>query len=211
MSNLRQLAHAMEIYSGLYGAAMPAVRYENPPGIGLTTIAWDWVQRAGVEPTPGPLWNFTDNPGHVQQCPDCTEHSTFGADPYTGYNYNTTYIAGEGRFPLMGWNGVRRGLPISIYRRTSTCALFGDGGWRGGANKFMRAPSGQVEGNLQMAYGGGQAFRHSGTTNVAYLDGHTASVNRMHKGAHATEALLQIMDDRKNGFLSDDDSAYDPR
>ena len=64
---------------------------------------------------------------------------------------------------------------------------------------------------LSMIYAGGQAFRHDGTTNIACLDGHVAAVSRPKKGQSATEPLLQVMGFPKNGFLSDDDTAYDPR
>ncbi|MGI9013547.1 MAG: prepilin-type N-terminal cleavage/methylation domain-containing protein [Phycisphaerales bacterium] len=212
-SNLRQLFAMAETYSLRSNGRYPvAVRYEREAGEPFTTIAWDFEQsRAHVDL--GPLWKHVAEPGKVQQCPECDAcASTFGNDPYTGYNYNTTFIAGEARFPSLGWSSVRPGLPRSQWRRTDTTALFGDGGWRGGANKFMRAPLNTVERDLQVVYAGGQAFRHGGTTNVAWLDGHVSAVADPRPGEFATENLLRdVMNYRANGFLSDDDSAYDPR
>ena len=90
--------------------------------------------------------------------------------------------------------------------------MFGDGGWTGGTHKFMRAPMNSVECDLFTVYAGGQAFRHAGSTNVAYLDGRIGSVNQPRKGELASADLLeQIMGYPTNGFLSDDDGAYDPR
>lgn len=210
-SNLRQLFLAAETYSQRSAGRYPvAVRYEQGDE-GFETIAWDWRHAPDEPPSPGPLWGGVD-PDRVQQCPDCTENSTFGDDPFTGYNYNTTFIGGEAVFPNLGWASVRPGLPRTLWRRTTETAVFGDGGWKGGANKFMRAPLNTVEGNLHTVYAGGQAFRHRGRTNVAYLDGHVGAVGRPRKGELATDALLaDVMAFPQNGFLSDDDSAYDPR
>ncbi len=212
LSNLRQLSQAALSYANRSGGRYPVgVRYESN-GQTLTTIAWDWRhQHDGSPPVPGPLWAGITDPGRVQQCPECVEQTNFN-DPHTGYNYNTTYIAGEARFPQLGWASVRPGLPPSLWRRTETTAVFGDGGWKGGTNKFMRAPMNSIEQNLTTIYGGGQAFRHAGRTNVAYLDHHVGTVATAFQGQLATPQLLrEIMDHPRNGFLSDDDSAYDPR
>ena len=134
------------------------------------------------------------------------------ADPYTGYNYNTTFIGAEGTLATPGWEGIRWRVPLGQHRRTVQTAMFGDGGRAGGTNKFMRAPMNSEGYALDVIYAGGQAFRHQRSTNVAYLDGHVDSVQKPYAGALATESLLEdVMGYPENGFLSDDDSAYDPR
>ncbi len=210
-SNLRQLSAAAHVYAAIYDRFPAALRYE--PGEGsLRVIAWDWeTTLAGVLLGPGPLWGFTDDPGGVQQCPAYHGGTNF-ADPATGYNYNTSFVGGEGAFPLTGWTHVRPGVRASACRRSASCALFGDGAVSAGvANKFMRAPSNGVEGNLEIVYAGAQAFRHGRATNAAFLDGHVAACDRPQRGTHATEALLELMGFPAGGFLSEDDSAYDPR
>lgn len=211
LSNLRQLSLAAVSYANRSNGRFPVgVRYESNGQV-LTTIAWDWKHQPGSDPVPGPLWGGVTDPGRVQQCPECVANSNFN-DPHTGYNYNTTYIAGEATFPQLGWANVRPGLPPGLWRRTETTAVFGDGGWKGGTNKFMRAPMNTIEENLSIVYGGGQAFRHAGRTNVAYLDHHVGTVATPHRGKLATDSLLRdIMAFPENGFLSDDDAAYDPR
>lgn len=211
MSNLKQLALAANLYAQTYQVYPPAVHYENTAGV-FRTIAWDFEQ-VGTEVKPGAMWQFLDTDGgEVQQCPSYHGPSTFGSDPYTGYNYNTTYIGAEGKFPFTGWDHVRWGVPYAAHKRTSTTVVFGEGGWKSGANKFMRAPSNKVEGNLWTIYAGGQAFRHHRSTNVAYLDGHVASIDAPVKGPHATPSLLTtVMDYPNNGFISPDDSAYNPK
>jgi len=207
-TNLRQMAQAAQRYALDYNVYPPAVLYENDGT--FTTIAWDWVQVAGGDVSPGPLWGYTDDPLHVQQCPAFHGQSTFGSDPYTGYNYNTTYLGAEAPFGTLGWSNTRPGVQASACRRT--CAMFGDGAWKSGANKFMRAPDNTEGTALEMIYAGGQAFRHGGATNVVWLDGHVASTEAAYAGKYATDRLLEeFMGHPENGFLSDDDRAYDPR
>lgn len=208
-ANLRQMAIAAQRYAATYDWYPPAIRYETVNGE-FRHLAWDWVTAFPNQArSPGALWSFGDNPGQVQQCPDYHGSSSYG-EPHTGYNYNTTYIGGEAPFPQTGWDNFRRGVPPHACRRGSLCAMFGDGGRKVEANKYMRAPL-NTEGSLSTVYNGGQAFRHRGATNVAFVDGHIGSANVPCKGKLATPQHLQTMDFPRNGFLSEDDSAYDPR
>jgi len=211
LSNLRQMSIAAQRYALEYTYFPPALRYEDDGGFRI--VAWDWVTTPDDQViSPGSLWAFTDDPGRVQQCPEYGG-GTNTADPYTGYNYNATYVGGESLPLVAGWDVFRRGVRYSACRRTVRVALFGDGGWVGGTNKYMRAPVNTLEGELALGtiYAGGQAFRHRKATNVAYLDFHVGSVFTPFKGSLATDALLETqMDYPRNGFLSDDDTAYDP-
>ncbi len=211
-TNLRQMAIAAQGYAAIYDAFPAAIRYELNDG-GLRQIAWDWVTTmSGQLISSGPLWSFSDNPGEVQQCPDYHGSTNFDGDPYTGYNYNTTYLGAEALSHFQpGWDSVRPGVRPDACRRATQCALFGDGGWSGGTNKFMRAPMNSEPHPLFLIYAGGQAFRHRQSTNVAYLDGHVGPVDRVHPGGLATESLLNGIGYPENGFLSNDDNAYDPR
>ncbi len=219
-SNLRQLGIASTAYAAQNADHYPpALLYKMQPE-GLSTIAWDFETRANGSVTPGALWSFIGGANKVQQCPEFLGASTSGNDPFTGYNYNTTYIGAEGRFPTMdpttgkwidGWNSARRGLRAGQIRHTTKVALFGDGGWRGGANKFMRAPSNAVENDLSLVAAGAQAFRHKGCTAFCAIDGHITSCAQSCAGANTTEPLqVEVMDFPNNGFLSEDDAAYDP-
>ena len=223
-SNLRQLGLAATTYATQNRESYPAAILYKMGSSGLVTSAWDFEHRTGGDVRPSVLWDFANGGHDVQQCPEFLGASTFGLDPSTGYNYNTTYIGAEGRFPELdgngrwidGWSLARRGLSSAQFRRTSTTALFGEGGWRGGANKFMRAPSATIENDLPTVYGGAQAFRHTGCTHVCFLDGHVAGACECHDGVHAPEPataslLTDVLDFPRNGFLSDDDSSYDPR
>lgn len=219
LANLRQLHLATATYVATHDAYPAAVLYFVEDG-GIRTRSWDFDHRSDGRIEPGPIWYYLDGPESVFQCPDFEGSSTFGDDPATGYNYNTTYVGAEGLppipgpdgRPLDGWNRCRRGIPAAAHRRGWRTALFGDGGWIDGANKFMRAPSNDVETDLNLVHGGTQAFRHSGCTHVCCLDGHVESRQVPFRGVHADEArLANISNFPDNGFLSDDDTAYDPR
>lgn len=211
-SNLRQMAAASQSYAAVWDAWPAAIRFEQKHGQ-FRRVAWDWVTTfSGQLISAGPLWGYSTNPGDVQQCPEFDGHSTFDGDPQTGYNYNTSYLGGEAPFPSLGWAHLRRGVSPSGCRRACSCAMFGDGGWKSGANKFMRAPLNPEGHALSVTYGGGQAFRHRHETNIAHVDGHVGSVGRAHRGQLQTSSLLsQFMAFPRNGFLSDDDASYDPR
>lgn len=211
-SNLRQLSIAAQRYAAMYDAYPAALRFENTDGV-FRRIAWDWVTTiSGQFIGPGPLWAMTDHPHEVHQCPDCHVSATYSGDPFTGYNYNTSFIGAESSFPQLGWNGIRIGVPPHACQRASACAMFGDGAWKGGANKFMRAPTNVEHLPLGVLYGGGQAFRHAKRTHIAFIDGHIGANDRPCEGEFANSTLLtQTMDFPRNGFLSNDDSAYNPR
>jgi prepilin-type N-terminal cleavage/methylation domain-containing protein/prepilin-type processing-associated H-X9-DG protein len=211
-SNLRQMGIAAQQYSALWDAWPTAIRYEEVGGV-IHRVAWDWVTVAATDElvSPGPLWTLTDNPDEVMQCPAYHGPSNSPGDPFTGYNYNTSFIGGES-FNQVGWDNVRRGVPPHACVRASTTAIFGCGGWVGGANKYMRAPTSPNGLPLETIYAGAQAFHYNGSTNVAYIDGHVGSVAQPKTGTYANEQLVDgILDHPDNGFLSDDASAYDPR
>ena len=218
-SNLRQLHIAAESYLATQGGYPAAILHHVIDG-GVRTTTWDFQHRPDGTIVEGPIWTHLGGKDRVFQCPDFRGDSTFGEDPSTGYNYNTTFVGAEGRYPtldpdgnlLEGWDHCRRGIPAAAHRSPTTTALFGDGGWIGGANKFMRAPSNTVEVDLGLVHGGTQAFRHGGCANLVCLDGHVECEDVACCGMHGHESFLDtITDFPRNGFLSDDDSRYDPR
>jgi prepilin-type processing-associated H-X9-DG protein/prepilin-type N-terminal cleavage/methylation domain-containing protein len=217
-SNLRQLGTAAHAYMVSNRDALPAAILFEVDGGTMRQVMWDHVRTAAGGVEPGPLWSALDSPFRVMRCPCCMPSAMQPHD--SGYNYNTSYLATEGHYPVTGgdglvrsgWDAARPGLAPGSRRRHADTALFGEGGWAGGTNRFMRAPSATVEGDLPTVYAGAQAFRHLGSTNVCWLDGHVSPVVVAHAGLHATAALAQgTLGFPAHGFLSEDDSAYDPR
>jgi prepilin-type processing-associated H-X9-DG protein/prepilin-type N-terminal cleavage/methylation domain-containing protein len=192
LSNLRQLALTAQNYAVAYKDSYPIATQS-------ISVAWDFrINGSAVEP--GILWmGRTDM--KIQQCPSCNVKSPTITDPYTGYNYNISYIGhGVGEFKVAP-------IKASHVHRAAEVALFGDGEYFGGTNKFMRCPlkdtpvtdGDNVGAGTRSA--GTQGYRHrGGRTNVAFCDGHAESLL---PPAGVTPAAT--------GFLSIDNSAYCPR
>jgi prepilin-type N-terminal cleavage/methylation domain-containing protein/prepilin-type processing-associated H-X9-DG protein len=207
LSNLRQLAAAAHMYcNNNNGSYPPATGFEIRPPLTLG-IAWDFttIYDAATGKTtiePGLLWQGGRNL-QIQQCPNYEGRSNTAADPYTGYNYNTSYIGhGYGE-------SIEAPLKSSGMRRASEVALFGDGQYFGGANKFMRAPfPNPGDAAFRDRAAGTQGFRHRGRgTNVAFCDGHAMTLFERHtKTTPDQEPFLTP----QTGFLSEDNSMYDP-
>ena len=162
VSNLRQMNLASHSYAAVYDVFPVALRFEQRDGL-LVQVAWDWVTTmSGELIEPGPLWSFGQSPDSVQQCPDYHGSANYSGDPFTGYNYNTTFIGGEAPFPNTGFSLVRWGVKPHACQRSSQTAMFGDGGYSSGANKFMRAPLNNEEYDLTTIYAGTQPLRHTG-------------------------------------------------
>ncbi|MCP4589505.1 MAG: type II secretion system protein [bacterium] len=206
LSNLRQMTVAAHTYAHEHEDRYPIALYWQSVPV-LVSYAWDftttkdWSTRPPtVRVTLGLLWQGAGTE-QVHQCPAFVGAHNWQADPYTGYNYNTSYIG----------HGAGESIPdpamVSEVRTPERTALFGDGGYAGGANKFMRAPWANP-GDLSFSgrQGGTQDYRHLVRTNVAFCDGHAEAWKPRHTDTYPA--------DRANiaagtGFLSSDNSMYD--
>ena len=197
VSNLRQFAMAAYIYTsnhdGLFPAAfgaasMPGIRYQ---------YAWDFtnVRESGTfRVEPGLLWAGAPDV-RIHQCPSYAGSANWLADPNSGYNYNTSYIGA----PSDPAHRDDIANPVST-------ALFGDGEWMAGANKFMRSPHGSPKDDgFSGRYAGTQGYRHLGKTNVAYSDGHAATHTVRETSYEGSPAFIAP----GTGFLGSDNSLYD--
>lgn len=183
-TNQRHLVTATSAYRGDYKVNPPAVTYQERDGI-TSMIAWDDEMV---------LWQYLDTEHSRVMCP---KHIiTTGSA--TGFNYNTSFIGDEDYL----FTEMIKGVAPSGCVHPASCALFGDCN----ANKFMRSPLADETydpyTDLYTRCAGRQAFRHQGTTNVAWLDGHVGPVTKKFAGCD---------DESNSGFLSSDNSAYDPR
>lgn len=202
LNNLRQMGIAAFLYAEDNSSHYPlAYWYEWSEGK-VTSVAWDLTTISGgenPEVIPGLLWN-----GHgataIQQCPSFQGDANWAEDPYTGYNYNTSYI-GHGQY-----ESIPESAQTSSVKEPVHTLLFGDGEYSAGANKFMRAPWPSAgDESFRGRWAGTQGFRHLSQSNAAYCDGHV-------------ESLRQCFVDNKDGskyvakgtgFLSSDNALYD--
>jgi prepilin-type processing-associated H-X9-DG protein len=214
-SRLRQMVLAASGYTSDNDGFFPLAAFLNFSDSSVQK-EWDFFRtfEAGTVKrcSPGFLWQGKTDM-EIQQCPSFRGSSNSTGDPFTGYNYNASYIGGilASVFgEIVGSNSSK----IDEVARSSDCAIFGDGQFTLGANKFMRSPqAGKLDAAFASAdrYSGTQGYRHLGKTNVAYCDGRVESV----KDQFTRTKSKQILDEYnkhnpvKIGFLSADNSAYD--
>jgi prepilin-type N-terminal cleavage/methylation domain-containing protein/prepilin-type processing-associated H-X9-DG protein len=214
LSNLRQMFIASQVYINNNNGYYPlAYSYEFVGSVRIS-YAWDFttIENLGTFPSqikviPGLLWGGATIE-KIQQCPSFKGYSHTIADPYTGYNYNTSYI-GHGKFET-----IATPARVDKVKRPNECALFGDGQWSGGANKFMRSPWRSEGDTFMNREAGTQGFRHRKKTNIVWCDGHAASKKEVFTQSYnfvqnRIERYNKINRDNLIGFLSPDNSAYD--
>ncbi len=206
LSNLRQMAIASQSYADAYGGSYPIAYYSELQSPLAFSYNWDFTTQRNlttgvITVIPGLLWLGSTNP-QVQQCPSYDGSSNTLADPFTGYNYNTSYI-GHG-----AQESVVAPVKMSQVRYPSRCAVFGDGQFYGGADKFMRAPLPSAgDAGFTSRSAGTQGFRHRGKTNVAFSDGHAESLDRIY--TNVMPITEQPLIGAGTGFLSTDNRLYD--
>jgi prepilin-type processing-associated H-X9-DG protein len=214
LSNLRQLGQAAMLYTQTNRGYFPISTYGFTSG-----ITWDFDIRT-TPPRAGTLWGGAVAPP-VEQCPSYQWKSRFDRDQYLGYNYNTSYIGGGiGESTPLG-HSHESPMRISSIHRASQVALFGDGEYSAGINTFMRAPFIVIGSDIGDGVdpftraAGTQGYRHQHRTNVVYCDGHGESVSERHTATGTITAHGVISNSGpeaadNTGFLSADNSAYDP-
>lgn len=192
LNNLREMVFAAHQYAYQNGDRLPPAYVRDFTK--KTTITWESF-----------LWgsNFQQR---VQQCPVFKGSSMWKGDIFTGYNYNSSFLGGT----TLIRNGLRlsnstESAKLFDIKNPAECAMFGDGEYESGANKFMRSPfAGDLDADASLALGGTQGFRHRGYTNVGFADGHVESLKRRYTTteAYGTPA-------KGCGFLSEDNRLYD--
>ena len=230
LNNLRQLNLVAISYAMNNDDYYPVAQYTETRDSVEYVNNWDFsLKIAGRQESviPGTLWEGKNTTKEVNRCPSYKDSDNMFGIPFTGYNYNTSYIGhGQGEQVKSSYSGEVISnpsnplysivMPVKIQRvkRPGDCALFGDGQYAGGANKFMRSPrhwAGDRDFTIRKA--GTQGYRHSGKTNVAWCDGHAESQKELY-----TDSIDEVRSDIerynktakvKIGFLSPDNSAYD--
>ncbi len=201
LNHLRQMALAAQMYTDAHRQFFPPA-YAQAVEDGVTVLrAWDFTTRPGPTPqvTAGLLWEGLP-PQQIQQCPAYRGPANWLADPHTGYNYNTSYL-GHGQL-----ESIPEPARLSDVKQPAATALFGDGEYASGANKFMRAPwPNPGDAGFRGRWAGTQGYRHGGRSNVAFCDGHAAAWRA--RFAENQDGADRVADG--TGFLSADNSLYD--
>ncbi|HOA72195.1 MAG TPA: DUF1559 domain-containing protein [Phycisphaerae bacterium] len=218
LSNLRQFAMAAHQYADAHKMLFPISQYSLQDGMTSVSVCWDVISRTEwkYSPTtgwaqsttirPGLVWHGVNTP-EINRCPEVRlgRGDNWAGAAYTGYNYNTSYIGhGEGEF-------IVRPASVSQVRRPAECALFGDGEYSGGVNKFMRSPYKDIKNggdDFDGRSAGTQGYRHTGRTNVAFVDGHAVAWLEKWTETYPNEQEA-VRQAKHTGFLSQDNRLYD--
>jgi prepilin-type N-terminal cleavage/methylation domain-containing protein/prepilin-type processing-associated H-X9-DG protein len=202
LSNLRQMGVAASVYLDNNANTYPIAYSYGQTGAATAAECWDLTTVFGSPNTviPGLLWSGQTT-AQIQQCPAFIGAADWLNDPYTGYNYNTSYIG----------HGEDEDIPDpakgSDILRSSGTVLFGDGQYGAGADKFMRAPwPNPGDEDFIGRWAGTQGFRHQQRSNAAFCDGHAESL----RGIFTNNADGANNVAPGTGFLSSDNSMYDP-
>lgn len=174
LNNLRQMATAAQVYTGDNSGFYPIAYYFD--AVNNISCCWDFTTyENNSRVVPGLLWQGQTNP-QIQQCPSFIGSAMWADDPFTGYNYNTSYI-GHGQD-----EAIEQPAKDSAGRHPAKTVVFGDGQYSEGGDKFMRAPwpdesNGGDDSDVDdLRSAGTQGFRHSGLSNGAFCDGHAESL-----------------------------------
>lgn len=202
LSNLHTMSRAVQVYlNENQGRFPPALVREGP-----TTKGWDFfITGDGEDATVEPGWIWRDYGANaVLQCPSFQGDDNWSGERYTGYNYNASYLGGmrtERRGRLLNHTPS---ATIHQVRSPSRTAMFGDGEYADGANKFMRSPlPGKLDPSFGGRHAGTQGYRHNGYTHVAFVDGRVDRLRPVDPSPGTPDTA------EGTGFLSADNELYD--
>ena len=154
--------------------------------------------------------NEGGNSNKVYQCPaiEGISSAEYADVKYSGYGYNE-FLGAE--LFYNNWRGMKTTSVI----KASEIVLFSDCGYRSGSGNeevaaTLRSPNKRSAGESDLRAGGTAAFRHSFTALAVMVDGHVNVFNKAFTANVSGNTYTIAPDGKHFGFLSEDNSAYDP-
>ncbi len=216
LSNVRQLTLAFIMYADDYDGFLPPASIMNSDY--SYEWAWDFNFSNWVYDGLGFIGNYTTT-GKVNHCRVFAAPS-FGR-PYTGYAYNATYLGGcynrnvntglitpePGGHITSPANITAVGSPANTVLLTDS-ALWSTFSNEVIANNYLRAPdkdpsSGQRIDPVYAWIGPNVHFRHNGTANVAYCDGHAKAATQKFNVSSNDDSLADLSDESASESIYD--------
>lgn len=198
-SNLRQIAQAALSYADAHRGEFP---WGSKMVSGYSSYCWDFVTTSDGVTEPAPMWAGSAS-RKVLCCPEYSKKTdNWNGNDFTGYNYNCSFVGKVEGDPALRETPRR----LSTLKDASRTALFGDGEYAGGANKFMRAPKASRPYDASgrgLREAGTQGFRHKKRTNVAFCDGHVESLSQSYTSSGDPGYVAGSC-----GFISPDNRLY---
>lgn len=177
------------------------------------SYCWDFRRKSGqVGWSSGEMFR-KQSAGSVLSCPKCAREKTdnWDGNNLTGYNYNVCYLGfvendkGKRMYPTA----------CSSVKFPDRVVAFGDGGYSGGPNKFMRAPFQDKyydNSSSSLRKAGTQAFRHGKDSNrhcnMAFLDGHVQEFRTPYRAGGSPG---WVHEESHTAFISSGNGIYGPR
>ena len=189
LSNIKQLSLGFLMYVQDYDETFPPANYYDASW--TQEYSWDYHVDWGTGSYEvGLIGPYTKN-AEISKCPSLRSAESWGR-PYSGYAVNTTYLC-----PYAAC-----GAALASVQSPSETALIADSAYYSGStlcqNNFLRSPGDGMRTSAHY----GVHFRHNGTANVGYADGHAKSVaKRCNPDSPVAE--------KDCGDVSTDASAYD--
>ncbi len=211
LTRLHGMGRAMQLYTSENDGHYPLAYHSERIGRVRYNYAWDFTHVKDWDTReerlePGLLWQGQAI-HDIHQCPSFDGPDNWLDDPHTGYNYNTSYL-GYNEKPRLPGSPPITARASDVHTPAKT-ALFGDGQYAAGANKFMRAPWRDWPWDTFVGRSAGtQGYRHLGRTNVCWADGHAVEWQARHRRTHPDEQA-RIPPNAPYGFLSVDNRLYD--
>lgn len=138
----------------------------------------------------------------VFQCPSAVGYTQSYTTKFAGYGYNECLGYEE------YWGGgFREGITQTQLKNPSQTMMNADAGYLSAGiyevTSYLRTPVADSKGHGAYNSSGTSDFRHGGNCNAVYTDGHCASSKTIYTTSSAGDGV-------RTGFLSKDNSAYDP-
>lgn len=136
----------------------------------------------------------------IYQCPSAEGYTQSYTTTFAGYGYNECLGADI-------YNSLNHGTRISALRHPAQTVMNADAGYYQSGiyelTSYLRAPQSGNKGYGSLKAYGTADFRHGKKCEVVYADGHAEATDTIHVVDGAGDGI-------RTGFISSDNSAYDP-